>query len=49
MFAILALVLFLLCAFGLGSIGPVSLLALGLAALAAHLVFPLTPWTRSRP
>ena len=45
MFAILALIVFLLALFG-GHIGGVSLLYLGLAFLAAHLVFSWTPWRR---
>lgn len=47
MLAIVAAVLFLFCAFGLDHLGVVGLLALGLAFLAAHVAYPLTPWRRT--
>lgn len=43
MLALIACILFVLAAFGV-TIGSVSLLALGLACLAAYLLFPWTPW-----
>ena len=46
MFGILAIVAFLLCAFGMAMLGPIGLLALGLALLASHAVFPWSPWPR---
>lgn len=47
MFAILAIVCFLLAAFGLPQLGVVALLPLGLAFLGLHLVVPFTPWNRT--
>lgn len=48
MFGLLAVVVFLLVAFGVGQLGTVILLPLGLALLALHLVVPFTPWVRNR-
>lgn len=47
MLALIACILFVLAAFGLGSLGPVSVIALGLAFLAAHFVLPaVSSWRR---
>lgn len=43
MFALIALVLFALAAFGV-SFGSVAIVPLGLAFLALHLVFDFRPW-----
>lgn len=48
MFAILAVVCFLLVVFGVPSVGIIGLLPLGFAFLALHLVVPYTPWVRNR-
>lgn len=48
MFALIALVLFVLAAFGV-TFGNVGLVPLGLACLAAHLLvgaWPAVPWSR---
>lgn len=46
MFAIFAVVCFLLVTFGLPQLGVIALLPLGLAFLALHAVVPLVPWHR---
>jgi hypothetical protein len=48
MLAILAAIVFVLCAVGFGTLGPVQLLPIGLALLALHFVWNFTPWTRTR-
>lgn len=45
MLAVLALLAFVLAIFKVDLAG-LNLVALGLAFLAAHLIFPWTPWTR---
>ncbi len=47
MFALLASVAFLLVAFGVATLGPISLLPLGLALFALHFIVPVGPvWAR---
>lgn len=41
MLAVIACILFILAAFGLTSLGPIGVVALGLAFLAAHLALPV--------
>ena len=48
MFAIIALLCFVLAAFGV-DIGRISLLALGLAFMALQMVYDWSPWGRPRP
>jgi hypothetical protein len=44
MFALIALILFVIDAFGVHSLGPVATLPLGLAFVALHLVTGWAPW-----
>ena len=49
MFGIAAVILFAIAAFVAfagGSVSVIGLIALGLACLAAHLLYPVTPWRR---
>lgn len=46
--AIIALVCFVLCAFGINTLGPIALLPLGLAFLAVALLWPWNPFARPR-
>lgn len=48
MFALLALLCFVLALFDV-HIGTISLVTLGLAFIALHLLWAWTPWTRPRP
>lgn len=47
MFALIALVLFALAAFGV-SFGEVNIVWLGLAFIAAHLIYDFRPWIGRR-
>jgi hypothetical protein len=46
-FGIFAVVAFLLVALGIPQIAHLDLLPFGLALLALHLVYPVTPWRRA--
>lgn len=46
MLAIIAVILFVLCAFGIDHFGPLGVLPLGLAFLALSFVVPWAPWQR---
>jgi hypothetical protein len=48
MFAILALIAFLLALLG-AHLGHLDLVVLGLVFVAAHLIWPWTPWHRPPP
>lgn len=41
MLALIACILFVLAAFGVSTLGPIGVVALGLAFLAAHFVLPV--------
>jgi len=45
MFAVIALVCFVLAVFGV-SPGDINMIALGLVFIAAHMLFEWTPWRR---
>ncbi len=49
MLALFALLCFVLAAFHIAALGPVLLVPLGLAFLAAALMFPWYPWRNRRP
>jgi hypothetical protein len=49
MLAVLAIVCFVIAAIGIGTLGPIVLVPLGLAFLAAHVLYPWSPWNRARP